>query len=650
MVPVLVVLAAATWAFAAAPPRAEAAPPAGQIAYVHQEQMGSFSSYRDEVWLMNVDGSNAHRLCPPLGLVSDLQWSPDGLRLALAAQEEGQPPRLWIMKADGSARREIHVSFPVPGTFTATQEAIGGLAWSPDGERLALSYQANADGWTPWASWILILKLSSSGLSELTGPSDELAYHELAWAPDGSEIVACTSSVVGESAWLTRLDAATGTDLGKLSEQGYFEFWSQPAFSPDGRRIACSISSSAAIITGEGETFDSIALVSEDGTSRRVVARSTQDFLVTPSWSPDGKWLVAGRGGRPRLRPPLRLVILAAEENGREIDTGVNGWHPAWRPVLPPPAPTLRIANDDLVEGESLRVSGEVKDDGHGDVGGVAVYVGKQRWKVTVNGSGRYAAELRPLPGDYRVTAAALRQGLEGERSAAQPLRLRSKSAVLFGFDEGLLGTVHSAGPIKSWVQPLADHGWTSKTLVNGDAGTAARLMQGKGFALFYGHGLSVTPDGKDPVPGYALAFGESYLATTGAVAGYAPAASRSKWERLDQMDLSALEVAVYLGCGTGANSGNSSSLLRYTTDAGAAVAVGFTRGVHSLFESTPWLNAFRDYALSDGLDVRTAAFRADQDCALLTSMTIVRQRSDVAGVYLNRAPPRVEAVKGGGE
>lgn len=631
--------------FSAASMAAQARP-AGQIAYVFMDYSLGFDQARDEVWLMNADGTNGHRISDYVGRVDDLQWSADGARLAFVAQKPDQSPSLWLMGADGSDRRQVVLDLPTASGIASPVESFDGLAWSPDGTRLAISYLARENEGYRFASWILSVDPDSGQLATLVGPIEDAAHQALTWAPDGSEIVSSMASTTGESGWLSRFDASSGADLGRVGTQGYFQFWIEPAFSPDGDWLACSFTDSAALVTGEGQSVYRIALQSADGSAQRVVAESTRDFMRSPSWSPDGRWLVAARG----LDDPMRVVIFAAEEGGRQIDTGANGWHPVWRPVLPPPAPTLRIADSDFVEGEKLVVSGQAKGDDHGPIDKVVVYVGKQRWDVPVDGSGRFSARLSPIPGDFNVTAVSVRDGLEGKRSPEQLVRIRSRSAALFGFDEGWLGILHSSGAVRDWVVPLQSKGWSATAMQNAGSDTAARFMQGKGLVVFYGHGLYVrAPGTKAALPGFALAFGDSYLATTQKVVDYASSGPSSTWETMDRMDLSALQVAVYLGCGTGENAGNENSLLKYTTQSGADAAVGFTREVHALFESTPWLDAFRDYALEDGNDVRTAAFRAEQDCAVFGSMVVVGQRSSVKNVYIDRAPASAEAAASDG-
>lgn len=302
--------------------------PPGQIAYVHTDYSLDASQGQDEVWLMESDGSPARRICGYLGDVVDLQWSPDGGRLAVVTQNPDQPQRLWTMAADGSDLLQIHPSFPSADSIDDQSGTIGGLAWSPSGDRIALTYAVHNASWDAIASWVLAVDPATNNVTSLAGPTDEIAYHELAWAPNGSEFVASSTSVITESGWLSRIDAGTGADLGTLVGPEYFEYWQDPAFSPDGRWIASAVSNIAALITDQGTVTYGITLVSKGGATRRVISKSKTLFWGNPSWSPNGRWVVADRGPRDATH----IVLCRTSVRGPAVDTGVDGEQPVWRP------------------------------------------------------------------------------------------------------------------------------------------------------------------------------------------------------------------------------------------------------------------------------------------------------------------------------
>lgn len=305
-----------------------AAPPGGQIAFVREDYSQGPDASRDEIWLMNSDGSQAHRIVGYLGAVADLEWSPDGRQLAFLARLPGEPARLWLCAADGADLREVPVT--LPGT-AVTENGLGGLAWSPAGTRLALSY------WT-WANWprsrILGVTVVAGVTRTLVGSKAGYAFSGLTWAPKGTSLVVSAGSGTGESGRLLRYDAATGASRGVLGRVAYFEFWNWPDYSPDGKRIACSVSNIAAIVTGKGKPwFSIVTMPPKAGASFTTLIRSKTYRFATPSWSPNGRWLVASRRTE---NGQYRMVLVRAVAGGAVVDTGVNGWRGVWRAVPKP--------------------------------------------------------------------------------------------------------------------------------------------------------------------------------------------------------------------------------------------------------------------------------------------------------------------------
>lgn len=241
-------------------------------------------------------------------------WSPDGSRLAYVAKAPGGKPQLFVWtRATGQSV-----------AITTGDEAPGAPSWSPQGDKLAFvrlvpeapitaapvampkgaswapplhiidraDYQADDAGLLPEGhSQIFVISANGTDEQALTsGP-----YHAggaLAWTPDGRSVIFATNraddhalDVLGSD--LYRVDLAN-RNLTRLTSRPGGE--SQPAVSPDGRRIA---------FTGfaeKGKTHPSQRLwvMNADGTDLHEVAPGFDRDLEHPVWSADGRSIYVG--------------------------------------------------------------------------------------------------------------------------------------------------------------------------------------------------------------------------------------------------------------------------------------------------------------------------------------------------------------------
>ena len=194
------------------------------------------------LWVANVDGAGTHRVAGPCA--SGREWSPDSRRLAFL--DEGM---LSTVAVDGSDLRRLDTS----------GQALGGIAWSPDGRWIAYDVGPEA------RPTIRIVRADG------TAAARDLAHGNLpAWSPDGRRLVFTsrggTVFVVDRS----------GRNLHRIARLGY-----APTWSPDGRTIAYA----------NGQIF----LVRPDGTHRRQLTHlkpgGTIDWLA---WTRSSKRLLYG--------------------------------------------------------------------------------------------------------------------------------------------------------------------------------------------------------------------------------------------------------------------------------------------------------------------------------------------------------------------
>ncbi len=216
---------------------------------------------RTALWVVGTDGSNHRAITDGSGAVSSPRWSPNGNRLLYVASDDGAN-QLFVRWMDTGQTAEL----------TNVTESPGNIAWSPDGEWIALTmfvpepapafakmpprpegaewtapprvisklrYRADGRGYLPDGhTHIFVLPADGGTPRQLTsGPYDHGGG--LSWSPDSRSIVFSANrgapdfdvrdsnvfEVSVESGELSQLTERFGPDGG-------------PVVSPDGSRIA----------------------------------------------------------------------------------------------------------------------------------------------------------------------------------------------------------------------------------------------------------------------------------------------------------------------------------------------------------------------------------------------------------------------------
>jgi Tol biopolymer transport system component len=314
-----------------------------------------------DLWTTEPGGSHQRRLTSGPGVDDGVSWSPDGGWLAFwrwpkpadpnGDFESSTPGSLMIINADGGTPRTV-VAYIFAGLSSSN-----GVAWSPDGTRIAFERRQTVDA----PPEIDIVAIGEPKPRTLVSPADCPA-----WSPDGRRLV---YRVPDTGVSVIDADGTAGHRISTGWTDGTYEAWLHPSWSPDGRWITYG---QAASRLSAGED-DDIYVTSADGSSEHNVVPGPS-WDTNPAWSPNGTRIAFGRvsgtlkeyvvvdpdGGKPTVLPEstwsditqwspdgTKLIALAVDANFNgtgfaifdaaggpaALITASNAGHPSWQPV-----------------------------------------------------------------------------------------------------------------------------------------------------------------------------------------------------------------------------------------------------------------------------------------------------------------------------
>ncbi len=239
------------------------------VVYVVSELDRAGGKSNSDLWLVPAAGGEPKRLTTAPGADNHPRWSPDGRTIAFAS-DRGGSTQVWLLPLDGGEARQL-TKLPID---------VAGPIWSPRGDRLAFVAEVYP-GKTPeetaardkekaesksqarifdhlmirhWDRWDEGKRSHLFACDARTGEAKDLTpklevntppgpfggSNDYAWSPDGAEL-AFTAEPIKDGAWSTNTDiwtvAADGGEPKNLTADNAGAD-AQPAYSPDGKRLA----------------------------------------------------------------------------------------------------------------------------------------------------------------------------------------------------------------------------------------------------------------------------------------------------------------------------------------------------------------------------------------------------------------------------
>jgi Tol biopolymer transport system component len=280
------------------------------------------------VLVVGADGQGLTEIARETGWIGSLAWSPQGDLIAFTAGAD--EPELFVVSPDGGGLRSLG------------QRVNGGLAWSPDGQRLAVGISGASSPFSAGISNIVAVNVDGSVTTRLTDVA--ASEHGPAWSPDDSVIAFVSRRDAQSGIFAVHLDgsltplistheaapeAFLGPDRRVIAPT---ETWVETEYlggkwplaqgipSPDGRRLANTLSTADMLSEGCSGDVQDIYTRNADGSEITNVTKTPDVNEMEVAWSPDSRLLALTSGAPPQCHfIPSRLEVMNADGSERRL-------------------------------------------------------------------------------------------------------------------------------------------------------------------------------------------------------------------------------------------------------------------------------------------------------------------------------------------
>lgn len=270
------------------------------IAYQVSETNWEENDFVSQIWIVMTATGERYQLTRGKKSSGNLEWSPDGKRLAFISDRDG--------------KRQIYLASPTGGEpvqLTSIDTGVNALRWSPDGQSIAYTSAGPEDkarkdrrdkygdfeivkgDYTMVHLWVIKVpaEVHEKPVAQQMTQGIQFTISQFAWSPDSSQIAFSAtrdpdlSSGDTSDLWVVRL---TDRFVRKVVDTPGPD--NNPVWSPDGRQIAFE--------TSAGKQFHyytntQIGVVSADGGKPRIASGTFDEHSRIVDWAPEGIYFEA---------------------------------------------------------------------------------------------------------------------------------------------------------------------------------------------------------------------------------------------------------------------------------------------------------------------------------------------------------------------